>query len=43
MCIRDSNLYVHALGYTSAVYGTTGLEEEYDSELTTYNLSLIHI
>ena len=31
------NLYVHALGYTSAVYGTTGLEEEYDSELTTYN------
>ena len=31
------DLYVHALGYTSAVYGTTGLEEEYDSELTTYN------
>lgn len=30
-------LYVHALGYTSAVYGKTGLEEEYDSELTTYN------
>ena len=28
---------MHALGYTSAVYGTTGLEEEYDSELTTYN------
>ena len=26
------DLYVHALGYTSAVYGTTGLEEEYDSE-----------
>ncbi len=32
-----SDLYVHALGYTSNVYGTTGLEEEYDSELTTYN------
>ena len=31
------DLYVHALGYTSAVYGTTGLEEEYESELTTYN------
>ena len=31
------NLYVHALGYTSAVYGTTGLEEEYDSELSSYN------
>ncbi|WP_195988298.1 penicillin-binding transpeptidase domain-containing protein [Clostridium sp. D53t1_180928_C8] len=32
-----NDLYVHALGYTSAVYGTTGLEEEYDSELSTYN------
>ena len=31
------DLYVHALGYTSAVYGTTGLEEEYDSELSSYN------
>lgn len=32
-----NDLYVHALGYTSAVYGTTGLEEEYDGELSSYN------
>lgn len=31
------DLYVHALGYSSAVYGNTGLEEEYDSVLSTYN------
>lgn len=31
------DLFVHALGYTSVVYGTTGLEEEYEKELTTYS------
>lgn len=31
------NLYVHALGYKSVIYGTTGLEQQYESELTTYN------
>lgn len=31
------NLYVHALGYNSSVYGITGLEEEYDNELSSYN------
>lgn len=30
-------LYVHALGYVSPIYGLTGLESSYDSQLTTYN------
>lgn len=31
------DLYVHALGYVDPRYGLTGLEESYDSELTTYS------
>ncbi len=30
-------LYAHALGYVSPIYGITGLESAYDTELTTYN------
>jgi cell division protein FtsI/penicillin-binding protein 2 len=33
----NGDLYVHALGYVDPRYGLTGLEENYDSELTTYN------
>ena len=33
----DGDLYVHALGYVDPRYGLTGLEANYDSELTTYN------
>ncbi len=33
----NGDLYVHALGYVSPVYGLTGLESAYDSELTTYS------
>jgi cell division protein FtsI/penicillin-binding protein 2 len=33
----DGDLYVHAIGYVDPRYGLTGLEESYDSELTTYN------
>lgn len=32
------NLYVHALGYNSQVYGSTGLEKSYDEELSSYNM-----
>ena len=32
------DLYVHALGYISEEYGLTGLEEEYDSELSDYSM-----
>lgn len=32
------DLYVHALGYVSPVYGMTGLEEKYDKELSNYNM-----
>ncbi|MBQ6820703.1 MAG: penicillin-binding protein 2 [Clostridium sp.] len=31
------DLYVHALGYIDERYGLTGLESEYDSELSTYS------
>ncbi|EHJ02290.1 penicillin-binding protein transpeptidase [Clostridium sp. DL-VIII] len=31
------DLYVHAIGYVDPRYGLTGLEESYDSELTTYS------
>lgn len=34
----NDDLYVHALGYISPVYGSTGLEETYDSELSSYNM-----
>ena len=33
----NGDLYVHALGYVDPRYGLTGLEANYDSELTTYN------
>ena len=33
----NGDLYVHALGYVDPRYGLTGLEENYDSELTSYN------
>ena len=33
----NGDLYVHALGYVSPIYGLTGLESAYDSELTTYS------
>ncbi|AYE34131.1 peptidoglycan D,D-transpeptidase FtsI family protein [Clostridium septicum] len=33
----QGDLYVHALGYVDERYGLTGLEEEFDSELSTYN------
>lgn len=33
----NGDLYVHALGYVSPVYGLTGLESAYDSELTSYS------
>lgn len=33
----NGELYVHALGYVSPVYGLTGLESAYDDELTTYS------
>jgi len=33
----NGDLYVHALGYIDTRYGLTGLEANYDSELTTYN------
>ncbi len=33
----NGELYVHALGYVSPIYGVTGLESAYDTELTTYN------
>ena len=32
------DLYVHAIGYISEQYGLTGLEQEYDSELSDYNM-----
>ena len=31
------DLYVHALGYIDERFGVTGLEDEYDSELSKYN------
>lgn len=31
------DLYVHALGYIDERFGITGLEDEYDSELSTYS------
>ncbi|ATD54080.1 peptidoglycan D,D-transpeptidase FtsI family protein [Clostridium chauvoei] len=31
------DLYVHALGYVDERYGLTGLEEEFDNELSSYN------
>ena len=31
------NLFVHALGYIDERFGITGLEDEYDSELSKYN------
>lgn len=31
------DLYVHSLGYIDERFGLTGLEEEFDSELSTYN------
>ena len=31
------DLYVHALGYIDERYGLTGLEEEFDDELSNYN------
>lgn len=31
------DLYVHALGYIDERFGVTGLEEEYDKELSSYN------
>lgn len=31
------DLYVHALGYIDERFGVTGLEDEYDSELSNYN------
>ncbi len=33
----NGDLYVHALGYVDPRYGLTGLEANYDNELTTYN------
>lgn len=33
----NGDLYVHAIGYVDPRYGLTGLEANYDSELTTYN------
>ncbi|WP_160691575.1 penicillin-binding transpeptidase domain-containing protein [Clostridium sp. C2-6-12] len=33
----NGDLYVHALGYVDPRYGLTGLEENYDGELTSYN------
>lgn len=33
----NGDLYVHALGYVDPRYGLTGLEADYDTELTTYN------
>ncbi|AWK50101.1 penicillin-binding protein [Clostridium beijerinckii] len=33
----NGDLYVHALGYVDPRYGLTGLEANYDSELTTHN------
>lgn len=33
----NGDLYVHALGYVDPRYGLTGLEANYDSELTAYN------
>ena len=33
----DGDLYCHALGYISNKYGLTGLEESYDTELSTYS------
>lgn len=33
----NGDLYVHALGYVDPRYGLTGLEANYDSELTSYN------
>jgi cell division protein FtsI/penicillin-binding protein 2 len=33
----SGDLYVHALGYVDPRYGLTGLEENYDAELTSYN------
>ena len=33
----NGDLYVHALGYVDPRYGLTGLEANYDAELTTYN------
>lgn len=33
----NGDLYVHALGYVDSRYGLTGLEENYDAELTSYN------
>jgi cell division protein FtsI/penicillin-binding protein 2 len=33
----NGDLYVHALGYIDTKYGLTGLEANYDSDLTNYN------
>lgn len=33
----QGDLYSHALGYVNQRYGLTGLEDSYDSELSTYN------
>lgn len=32
------DVFVHALGYADSKYGVSGLEEEYDNELTSYNM-----
>lgn len=34
----QGDLFVHPLGYVSSIYGITGLEEEYNDELTNYNM-----
>lgn len=34
----QGDLFVHPLGYVSSRYGLTGLEEEYNNELTNYNM-----